>query len=262
MNDSSNLPATPSENSDGFDLVAETDPNISQRVEYFKFRKGQFLRGQEPVSPALLSKMLFIAVAVSESWTRLEKGEPPIKIRRERDKPFPRRDELGDLDQRLWPLFADKPSDPWTRPLELLLVEKETGRPVIFSIATDSGRPCVEDLCRLITIQRRIRGPQAKPIIIFQAGTRNSRNGPLAVPQIKVVEGPWVDEVGSGSGSAPGPTRLQQDLTDHIEQRSTIDPKANVAGIGAEPAKPARGQRGKAPPPPWEDNDLNDEIPY
>jgi hypothetical protein len=173
---------------------------------------------------------------------------PPVRIAREADKPFPRRDELGDTDERLWPEFAGKPSDPWMQCLELLLIDRETGRPIIFSTATRTGRPAVEDLCRSITFRRRVLGPKARPVIKLKAGTIQARVGPVLVPQFEVID--WVDAV---QMPEVAPSQLKADMTTHIQQ-PPIGPDVKTAGLG----NPPKGK--KTPPLPWKD-DLDDEIP-
>jgi len=223
------------------------------RATYLRFKKGSFLLGaeQQPVPPGTE----YVAVSVSESWVRLEKNTPPVRIPREPDKPFPRRDELGDLDQRLWPLFADKPCDPWTHRLELLLVERETGRPVIFSIGTTTGKPAVEDLCRLTVFQRRTRGPRARPIIKPKVGTMQLRLGPVLVPQFEVID--WIDSAEMPEAAS---SQLQSDVMEHLERRSAIDPKAKTAGLQPSRRK-AEPSRPKAKDVSWDD-DLDDIVKY
>src|SRR5262249_50324906 len=114
-----------------------------------RFVKGTYELGaeREPVT----SGPQFIVIAATEGWVRLARGEPVRRVLREPGKPFPQRNELGDTDQSQWPLFDGQPSDPWTLSNELLLIKKETGRPVIFASTSWTGREAVADLCRLIT---------------------------------------------------------------------------------------------------------------
>jgi len=102
--------------SDGFDLVSTPAHPEGYRAQYMGFKKGQYLKRAEQTPVPLGTE--YVAVSASESWVRLEKDTSPVRIPREPGKPFPRRDELGDTNQQLWPVFADKPSDPWTHTLD------------------------------------------------------------------------------------------------------------------------------------------------
>ena len=265
MNDAYNVPATLDEFSgdDGFELVGTpAGPNL--RAVYMRFVKGTYELGAER-EPVPLGRQ-FIVIAAKEGWARLVRGEDVRRVPREPGKPFPQRNELGDTDQSQWPLFDGKPSDPWRLSIELLLIEKETGRPVIFVTTSLTGREAVTDLCRLITYQRRSRGPNAKPIVSIGVGTYRSRRGPVATPKFTIVD--WIDsddlEPPAGCGEPPagsGPTspplaKLATDLTEHLEQRSAISPTAQSTDA------PTRPQRNKPKQPSRDSDDLDDEIPW
>ena len=260
MNDEyNNRPATLNgfSGDDGFALVATpAGPNF--RAPYMRFVKGTYELGaeREPVPPGTQ----FMTLAAQEGWVRLARGEPVRKVPREPGKPFPQRSELGDTDQSQWPLFDGQPSDPWTLSNEVLLTEKETGRPVIFTTTSWTGREAVADLCRLITYQRRTRGANARPIVSIGVGTYRSRRGPVATPKFTIAD--WIDSDGlepatteSGPTSLP-PSKLATDLTEHLEQRSAISPTAQSTGA------PAHRQRNKRKQPSWDSDNLDDDIPY
>ena len=272
MNDEYNVPATLDEFSgdDGFELVA-TPAGRNFRAVYMRFVKGTYELGaeREPVP----SGTEFIVIGATESWVRLARGEAVRRVLREPGKPFPQRNELGDTDQSQWPLFDGQPSDPWTLSNALLLIEKETGRPVIFSTTSRTGREAVADLCRLITYQRRSRGSNAKPIVSIGVGTYRSRRGPVATPKFTIVD--WIDgdssEPPPGSGSEPAPesgptspplSQLANDLTEHLEKRSAISPTEQSTGASAHPRRKKSASRESTPRPPWDSDDLDDKIPY
>ena len=107
MNDS-NLPANLTEEygaDDGFDLVSTPAHPEGYRSQHLRFKKGQYPLGVEQTPVPLGTE--YIAASASECWVRLEKDTPPVRIPREPGKPFPRRDELGDTDQRLPGLWSD-----------------------------------------------------------------------------------------------------------------------------------------------------------
>ena len=269
MKDEYNVPATLDEFSgdDGFELVGTpAGPNL--RAVYMRFVKGTYELGAER-EPVPLGTQ-FIVIAAKEGWARLVRGEDVRRVPREPGKPFPQRTELGDTDQSQWPLFDGQPSDPWRLSNELLLMEKETGRRVIFSTTSWTGREAVADLCRLITHQRRSRGPNAKPIVSIGVGTYRSRRGPVATPKFTIVD--WIDgdssEPPPGSGptspplSSPPLSQLANDLTEHLEKRSAISPTEQSTRASAHPRRKKSASRESTPRPPWDSDDLDDEIPY
>ena len=199
----------------------------------------------------------FIVLAAGEHWLRLERGVKPVRIPRELGKPFPQRSELGDLDPKFWAVFADKPSDPWTDMLELLLVERKTNRLVLFQIGTITGKPCIEDLCRIVTNERDTRGPRAKPIIALKVGMVPTKNGPIPIPQFEIVG--WVD----GVEPETVPSKLAADLTAVLEKRSVIDPSAKRTGAN-DNAKGVVGKQKRRKEPVWTANtdELDDENPF
>jgi hypothetical protein len=242
---------------DGFALVATpAGPNF--RAVFMRFVKGTYELGaeREPVPTGTQ----FIAVAATEGWVRLARGEPVRRVQREPGKPFPQRSELGDTDQSQWPLFDGQPSDPWTLGNELLLTEKETGRPVIFTTTSWTGREAVADLCRLITYHRRSRGANARPIISIGVGSYRSRRGPVATPKFAIVH--WIDGDHSGPAIAePAQSNLTTDLIEHLETRSAIAPTAKSTGA-EHPRRKKSASRKSTSRPPWDSDDLDDEIPY
>ena len=269
MNDAYNVPATLDEFSgdDGFELVGTpAGPNL--RAVYMRFVKGTYELGAER-EPVPLGTQ-FIVIGAKEGWVRLVRGEDVRRVPRESGKPFPQRNELGDTDQSQWSLFDGQPSDPWMLSNELLLIEKETGRPVIFATTSWTGREAVTDLCRLITYQRRSRGSNAKPIVSIGVGTYRSRRGPVATPKFTIVD--WIDGDSSEPPPESGPTspplsspplsQLANDLTEHLEKRSAISPTEQSTGASAHPRRKKSASRESTPRPPWDSDDLDDKIPY
>jgi hypothetical protein len=227
---------------DGFATVASPSPD-NFPTSYLRFKKGTFVLADGATVPVGTA---FLALAATELWMRLERDQKPVRVLREGDNPLPSRPELGDNDPDLWPAFDGKPSDPWARTYELMLVEEQSGRPIIFSTSSYTGRSEIENLCRLITIERRTRGSKARPIVKIGCGVWNSRRGPVAVPKFDIRG--WVGE--EDVPELP-PTKLQADLTEILEKRSVI----------AAPAAPRSGKHKKVEPPPWDSDDLDDAIP-
>jgi hypothetical protein len=253
MNDeitTSVIPYEFAEGDDGFALVA-TPTTATFRAPYMDFKQGEYLLGPEREVVPLGTK--FIVHAATEGWVRLESGEAPQRIAREPGKPFPQRSELGDTDKSLWPVYNDKPSDPWMLQYELLLTELETGRPVILRAKSWSARDVVADLCRMVTFQRRRRGPGAKPIIAIGAATRPHRLGSYKVPRFDIGD----DWVGAEAVPDPEPSQVTKDLSERLQQSSVFSGKEKSTA-----AKPRPQRRKPTSPSQKNDDDLNDEIPW
>jgi hypothetical protein len=238
MSNICNLPAHVED--DGFDLVG-TPTEQSFRASQLKFKKGLFSRDAAPVPPGTC----YTAIAAMVVWLRLMRDEKPQEIVRAPGKPFPRREELPDQDQSRWVPFDGQRSDPWRLESRLLLADTVSGDPVVFATSSVTGRTAVEDLCRVISFQRRTRGPRAKPVIELGVTTRDLKFGPVAIPTFKIVN--WVDETAEPGPAAASP--LQAQVIEQLGQRSAIDAAATPAA-----------RKPKKAPPPWADDALDDEI--
>jgi hypothetical protein len=251
MNDETTTVIVPyvAEGDDGFALVA-TPTTATFHAPYMDFRLGEFLLG--PEREVVPHGTKFVVHAATEGWVRLASGEAPQRIPREPGKPFPQRSELGDTDQSQWPIYNDKPSDPWMLQYELLMTGLETGQAVILRAKSWSAREVVADLCRMVTFQRRRRGPGAKPIAVIGAATRPHRLGSYRVPRFDIVD--WV---GAEAVPEPAPSPLAKDLSEHLQQSSVLsgDEKSTAT-------KPRSQRRKPAPAPQGNDNDLDDKLPW
>jgi len=237
---------------DGIDLVA-TPTAATARIAFMRFIKGNYLLGMEKENVPLGTE--FLVRGASEGWVRLVKNEPVQRIPRQPGVPFPTRAELGDDDDSKWPLFDGKPSDPWCLSNELLLTERQTGRAVIFTTTSFTGREAVSDLCRLITYHRRSRGAQAKSIVAIGVGMANFGRGPVAIPKFTIAD--WLDSEAEPEPEPKPPSPLQNDLTEHLQGRSVL------SGTEKSTASVPRRQRKKSAPKAWDDdNDLNDTLPW
>jgi hypothetical protein len=141
-----------------------------------------------------------------------------------------------------------------------LLTEKETGRPVIFTTTSWTGRETVADLCRLIIYQRRSRGANARPIMSIGVGSYRSRRGPVATPKFTIVD--WIDGDHPELATAEPPqSNLAPDLTEHLEKRSVISPTAQSTGASTHHRRKKSASRKSTPRPSWDSDDLDDEVP-
>jgi hypothetical protein len=245
-----NLPSIPGGGDDGgFSFVAG-----SAKVNNFlplDFTKGKWTRGYDRVpEPADLEYVVF---GVGEAWRRLERDTSPQRIPHIPDEDFPAREELGDLDQHLWPKFDGRPSDPWSLTYELFMGDRQTGQLLVYTAAYVTAKNIVADLCRLVEFQQRQRGVKARPVVKIGTTTLNLRRGPVEAPTFDLFE--WIG--GETVPEAP-PSKLREDLTSKLQDRSVIDPTATSTAPQPSRRK-IKAPRSRPTNVPWDD--LDDEIP-
>jgi hypothetical protein len=237
-----NLPATFSGfgggGDDGFGFVAGATGG--PRASYLRFngKTGQYTLNGEPIAPG----MRLIVGKATAAFVRLSPGEKPERVYQEPDKPPVRREDLPDRDSKLWGTFAGQPKDPWNEEVSLYTADPETGELVIFTAMSVSARNAVSDLCRLIDFQRRQKGPNVYPIVEFGVSSFTGKYGITQIPKLTIMG--WSD------GATELPSSKVTSAT--AEAQSAIKPTAKST------MPPTRKKR---EPPPWGDNDLNDELP-
>jgi hypothetical protein len=247
MNDVS-LPMLYSD-TDGFELVA-TPTSATFRAKYMSFKKGHYFLGAEQEEVPLGTT--FVVHGAMQGWAYMARGEKMRRIPREKGKPFPSREELGDTDPAKWPQFDGKPSDPWSLSNELLMTMRDTGQPVIFSIRSWSGREVVEDLCRLVMFQRKQRGDNAKPVVAIGSATRKNPRGMYDIPTFTIIE--WIS---ADAVPEPEPSQLANDLSEQLQGSSTISPTAKSTAPLPQPRR-----RKASEPAPRVADDLDDEVAW
>src|SRR5215469_4069824 len=103
----------------------------TNRPQPLQFKKGVYELGFFDKVP-VPSGAQYVVAGAGEAWQRLERDTPPQRIARRPGEAFPIRAELGELDERLWPKFDGRPSDPWRLTYELYMFEPEMQQPVCF----------------------------------------------------------------------------------------------------------------------------------
>jgi hypothetical protein len=203
---------------DGFDLVAASAATL--RAQFLDFKKGRWLLGPEKIEVPYGTQS--IIYAAKEGWRYWMKGEPTRFIPRVKDEPFPARNELGDLDEQQWVIFDGKRRDPWGLEVQLLMVDRRSGQPMIYCARSWSAREQVVEFCRLVSYQRGQRGDNAKCIAALGSNERArvGGDGTYDVPVLDIVG--W-----AAPASAPEPTAAP-----------SVEPEP-------EPEKPVRTQRRK-----------------
>ena len=150
------------------------------------------------------------------------------------EKRTPERDELGDLDQTLWPIGSDdKPLDPWSRVGQLNLVRVRDGAPLVFEASAltacagsrGSGHP------DLLACARQRPGRPADPAC--------SAPGRCATPKIKIGGYRHSTLIG---WNEPDGQQILPDRRRSNEKRQHLRPKPSPEAMyavgGAPPAAP------------------------
>jgi hypothetical protein len=171
---------------DGFENVAS---GSDTRARLLRFVKGAWLAGVERA--VVFPGSRAIALALNEGWVRIVRGEAVQRVARQPGEPVLAREELGELDTEMWPLFDGRPSDPWGYTYALLLQFCSDGRRLTFETRSVTGASAVRDLAAAVTWHRRIEGNSAKPIIELNVGTWQSDRGPNPIPRFDIVD--WIN---------------------------------------------------------------------
>jgi hypothetical protein len=136
------------------------------------------------------------------SWKKFNAdGEPPVVHGGPLYDGYilPRREELGDTDEKEWPIGLDGfPADPWKHFIEIVLQRQDTAETFLFATSSKTGRKAVSQLLK--HCQRSPHG--SIPLVQLHTGSfkhRDPRIGQVRRPNFAVVgsvrlEAPPVDD--------------------------------------------------------------------
>jgi hypothetical protein len=128
-----------------------------------------------------------IAVAFRQGWKRWKDGVV-VDFVTEIDGHYPRRNELGYLDEREWECGPDdKPGDPWQDSREIVLVDPKTFAEYTFCTATKGGRGEVDRLKGSVETARRFR-PGKLPIVCLEWKRMSTDYGMKSKPFLRIVD--------------------------------------------------------------------------
>ena len=142
-----------------------------ESAQILKFKKGRWSTGTDQTAIALGTEMAVDVSSISDGHVKwIDKRPVASAMRRIIAGPFKPRDELGDLDEDLWPVdpVSNKPRDPWARTKSVLLKDTETWEQFTFSTSSVGGLNCIGNLVQ------KLRAGMAKglagiPIVVLES---------------------------------------------------------------------------------------------
>lgn len=187
---------------DNFALAASSAQGSQITGERLRFSKGQYLIGRGDFNELPEGTELQV-IDVAAAWVKFENDKV---VDQRVGFPMCARDELGDTDERLWPMKYGQPSDPWSNQRYLYLIDAESGAEYTFVTSSWGGRAAVETLVRQVYI-KRAQMPGAVATVRLTVGYRRS-------PQYGNVPAPKFDVVGwsGGEPARPGAVELDDEI--------------------------------------------------
>jgi hypothetical protein len=180
--------------------------------ELLRFDNGKWYIGKEKTPVADGTR--FLAMAIQVGWKCWEGGKV-VKFVSEIDGRYPRREQLGHLDETRWPKGLDgKPSDPWQNSREALLVNPRTFEQFTFCIASKGGRSALDDLKASVATARRI-SPGVVPVVELASKMMSTQFGMKPKPYLKIIGWRFPQE-GTGLLGVATPKGGNGDLDDEI----------------------------------------------
>jgi hypothetical protein len=177
-----NISATEADN-----IISAVQEDEFEKI--LKFNKGDFLIGKDELIP-LGSEFLAHAAAWTKTWIKFVDGKVADRklYRVARGEVPPEREELGDLDQSIWPAGLDgKPSDPWVYQYLLPLENMESGEVLIFVTPSIGGQRAVREVCDKFA-KRTKKGEYGQPIIkLGTAEMPSKKYGKVPRPAFEIV---------------------------------------------------------------------------
>jgi hypothetical protein len=208
--------ATNSQYDDGF-AVAEPVTGGLVQGKMLKFRDDAFLVGGDHL-PEDVTQLT--VVGMRTLWTRWEDEKPTHRITKSGES-HPRRDELPDQDETLWPKGKDGlKSDPWRDGRHVTMIHDASAS--IFTFVTESvgGRIAVAELKDQIALRRRVR-PGACPIVELTTAQMKTRFGDRLRPSFKVVA--WHEPEASAAAPKLAPVETTNVKKDEITSAELLD---------------------------------------
>lgn len=176
-----------------------------------RFNKGDFIAGQDEEEIPEGTRFVAIMPTLQTGWTRWsgDTVDRQILCLVDSDPPeiVPRREELGDMDSKLWELDDnDKPRDPWNRTIQIILrAEDDLSDVYTFATQSKGGISAVGELAKNYGKEMRLR-PNEFPIIEIGVKSYNHSNkqfGRIKVPTFTVVGWISADEATDPPAEAP-----------------------------------------------------------
>jgi hypothetical protein len=128
-----------------------------------------------------------LAVLEIRSGYKIWRDNKPIQFITEVDGRFPRRAELGYLDEREWPPGpGGKPTDPVQNSREILFIDPKTCAVFTFCSASAGGRSATDDLDSAVRNARLLR-PGVVPLVSLEWQPMPTKYGQKSKPFFRIL---------------------------------------------------------------------------
>jgi hypothetical protein len=170
---------------DGWGDVAIEASQRVLRGTLIRFADWNWSRGKE-AEPIEKGTQL-IATGTAAAWVKWQGGKPVETRLRQPGAAMLEREELGNTDESLWEVGADKrPKDPWAHTRFVYMLDPMTAEAYTFSTSSFGGREAVVNLGDAIA-RMRSAYPDAMPVVALEAAPMMTRFGRKSKPTFKIV---------------------------------------------------------------------------
>jgi hypothetical protein len=235
------------ESTDGFDLhpfeefVNEISARRGFEATVLKCNgdTGEWTAGKKN-TPMNGKKLVADITDLMKGWLSFKDGKPIYAVVRVEDRiSLPRREGLGDTDERLW---GEKQEDPWKKVMVVPFFDLETRETFIFSTTTEGGTGAVGSLVNAFTVEQHERPKTVPTLPVVELDNDdyvNKKNGKRIFTPVLDIIG-WTDRPVGVKRSLPPP------MPNFITVKSEASPNVKVEH---------NNERNE--PPPYSDDELN-----
>jgi hypothetical protein len=183
-----------------------------------KFKKGIYICDGQEVP--LGTQMIAHALAWTKTWIKFQDRQVVERkvYRIAKGEIATDRDELGDLDRKLWAMGINgQPADPWVLQYLVPMEDPATDEVMIFVTSSFGGHRAVADLCSQYARKvQKIEGT-GQPLIRLQKTMMPTKNfGDVPRPLFEVISFDAVHERDMHEISQSSIVQTQRDMDDEI----------------------------------------------
>lgn len=215
------------ESTDSLDLQTfeEFGKEISGRhgfeatVLKFNGETGEWTAGKKG-TPMDGKKLVADITDLMKGWLSFDRNrKPTYAVVRVADRiSAPRREDLGDTDERLWDWMQ---GDPWKLVTVLPFFDPDTRETFTFTTSTDGGTRAVGLLVKAFVAERRERPGGALPIVELDKDSYvNNKDKTIFTPILDITG--WTDRPASVKRSLPPP------MPNSITVKSKVSPSSKI----------------------------------
>jgi len=196
-----------------------------ESVLHMKYQKGAYNAGAEGVEIPIGTHMLANLPLVENGWLKWQGGTVvEQRMQLVSDGSYPYREDLPDLDSRLWEVdeATGRPMDPWVESYKLPLRDVETQQDYSFSTSSFGGRKAVGQA--IWTWRKAVKAGQTGcPIIVLGTDTYKHRKyGLVHFPVLPIVG--WE---GEDTPPEPKPKKRRSKKAPAEADRAKLDDELN-----------------------------------